>query len=107
MVFFYVLTFDYPVHTGCCLSCLAYKFSDVSWDPTGTHAAFQEVVRDLEEMRNKAISDAKAFGDYQLECVQKQYELDSEAVEEEYQVQCCMVRHGLPFIKFGKLISLL
>jgi hypothetical protein len=43
-------------------------------------------VRDLEEMRDKAIADAKAFGDYQLECVQKQYELDSEAVEEEYQV---------------------
>jgi hypothetical protein len=37
-------------------------------------------------MRDKAIADAKAFGDYQLECVQKQYELDSEAVEEEYQV---------------------
>ncbi|KAH8551594.1 Sds3-like-domain-containing protein [Umbelopsis sp. PMI_123] len=53
----------------------------------GTHAAFQEVVRDLEEMRDKAISDAKAFGDYQLECVQKQYVLDSEAVEEEYQFE--------------------
>ncbi|GAB5585818.1 hypothetical protein Unana1_00718 [Umbelopsis nana] len=53
----------------------------------GTHSAFQEIVRDLEEMRDKAIADAKAFGDYQLECVQKQYEMDSEAVEEEYQYE--------------------
>jgi len=57
-------------------------------------------------MRDKAISDARAFGDYQLECVQKQYELDSDAVEEEYQVLCCMGRHGLPFMRF-KLISFL
>jgi hypothetical protein len=45
-----------------------------------------EVVRDLEDMRDKAIADAKAFGEYQFQCVQRQYELDSEAVEEEYQV---------------------
>jgi hypothetical protein len=64
----------------------------------GTHAAFQEVVRDLEEMRDKAISDAKAFGDYQLECVQKQYVLDSEAVEEEYQVKCTVGYHFVHFI---------
>ncbi|KAJ2957171.1 hypothetical protein NQZ79_g7062 [Umbelopsis isabellina] len=51
----------------------------------GTHSAFLEVVRDLEEMRDKAIADAKAFGEYQFQCVQRQYELDSDAVEEEYQ----------------------
>ncbi|KAG0083654.1 hypothetical protein BGZ92_010574, partial [Podila epicladia] len=50
----------------------------------GFHPDFHDQVEDFAESRNAAIESARLYRDYQFECAQKAYELETELAEEEY-----------------------
>ncbi|KAG0350251.1 hypothetical protein BG005_010216 [Podila minutissima] len=50
----------------------------------GFHPDFHDQVEDFADSRNAAIESARLYRDYQFECAQKAYELETELAEEEY-----------------------
>ncbi|KAF9922923.1 Sin3 histone deacetylase corepressor complex component SDS3 [Linnemannia zychae] len=50
----------------------------------GAHPDFHDQLEDLAEARNVAIANARLYRDYQFECAQNAYELETELAEEEY-----------------------
>ncbi|KAG9061550.1 Sin3 histone deacetylase corepressor complex component SDS3 [Linnemannia hyalina] len=50
----------------------------------GAHPDFHDQLEDLADARNVAIANARLYRDYQFECAQGAYELETEMAEEEY-----------------------
>ncbi|KAG0373418.1 Sin3 histone deacetylase corepressor complex component SDS3 [Mortierella sp. AD032] len=50
----------------------------------GAHPDFHDQLEDLADARNVAIANARLYRDYQFECAQGAYELETETAEEEY-----------------------
>ncbi|KAI8602612.1 Sds3-like-domain-containing protein [Dissophora ornata] len=57
----------------------------------GVHPDFHDQMQDLAETRDAAIANARLYRDYQFECAQHAYELETEQAEEEYMTE----REGL------------
>lgn len=58
----------------------------------GAHPDFHDQLEDLAEARNVAIANARLYRDYQFECAQGAYELETEMAEEEYMVSRQLAR---------------
>ncbi|KAF9571385.1 Sin3 histone deacetylase corepressor complex component SDS3 [Mortierella alpina] len=50
----------------------------------GIHPDFHDQLQDLAEARDAAIASARLYRDYQFECAQQAYELETEMAEDEY-----------------------
>ncbi|KAF9960438.1 hypothetical protein BGZ72_006974 [Mortierella alpina] len=50
----------------------------------GVHPDFHDQLQDLAEARDAAIASARLYRDYQFECAQQAYELETEMAEDEY-----------------------
>ncbi|KAG0202059.1 hypothetical protein BGX28_005309 [Mortierella sp. GBA30] len=50
----------------------------------GVHPDFHDQLQDLAETRDTTIANARLYRDYQFECAQQAYELETEMAEEEY-----------------------
>ncbi|KAF9986436.1 hypothetical protein BGZ75_001826, partial [Mortierella antarctica] len=48
------------------------------------HPDFHDQLQDLAEARDAAIASARLYRDYQFECAQQAYELETEMAEDEY-----------------------
>ncbi|KAI1298621.1 hypothetical protein EDD11_006761 [Mortierella claussenii] len=57
----------------------------------GVHPDFHDQLEDLAETRDTTIANARLYRDYQFECAQQAYELETELAEEEYMTE----REGL------------
>ncbi|KAI7825175.1 Sds3-like-domain-containing protein [Gamsiella multidivaricata] len=54
---------------------------------SGVHPDFHDQLEDLAEIRDTTIANARLFRDYQFECAQHAYELETELAEEEYKTE--------------------
>lgn len=52
----------------------------------GTHSAFKEMINDYEEKREKTISDAECFMNYQISFIEQYFDQDLNTLEDEYEV---------------------
>jgi len=52
----------------------------------GVHPDFHDQLEDLAEAREITIANARLYRDYQFECAQQAYRLETELAEEEYMV---------------------
>ncbi|KAI9279189.1 Sds3-like-domain-containing protein [Sporodiniella umbellata] len=61
----------------------------------GTHTVYQELMSDIESKREVAILDAESFMDYQMVFIEKYYNRDLQALEEEYQSEKRQIQESL------------
>jgi hypothetical protein len=66
-------------------------FSHLIHFNTGAHPDFHDQLEDLAEARNVAIANARLYRDYQFECAQGAYELETAMAEEEYLVRPLLI----------------
>ncbi|KAG0287338.1 hypothetical protein BGZ98_004675 [Dissophora globulifera] len=70
---------------------IAKGFTGIPLLLLGVHPDFHDQLQDLAETRDITIASARLYRDYQFECAQHAYELETELAEEEYMTE----REGL------------
>ncbi|RCH78319.1 hypothetical protein CU098_002386 [Rhizopus stolonifer] len=61
----------------------------------GTHKVYQELISDIELKRQEAVMEAESFMNYQLVFIEKYFNHDIQALEEEYESEKKQIQEGL------------
>ncbi|KAF9407261.1 hypothetical protein BGZ94_002775 [Podila epigama] len=75
--------FDENKHTIFAYQTAKYK-EEMNAIMNGFHPEFHDLVEDFADIRDGAIEQARLYRDYQFECAQKAFELETELAEEDY-----------------------